>query len=276
MTSTHEVVTEEEDLDTHVITRTYTDVPDYMYLNMAKSTDRRNPKVYIGSSDELVQLQAFYDIIKGTDAALPAGNENIVNGRNIDFILDRDFNYNGTKEVEDPSNPGSTTTQYFPWTPIGEAGKCFEGTFHGDGHTIGGLDNSLFNYLCGDVYNLGVTGSFNTAGIANHADGNVVNTWIYTTSTDDLTSVNPIVGDDGGIVVNSYYYNDYNPAAVTGHETYKMDMKEFLNGTVAYNLNGHYLNKRYYDEKVPTGTAYSYWEHDKVVATDARQRVRRR
>jgi len=269
MTSTHEVVTEEEDPDTHVITRTYTDVPDYMYLNMAKSTDRRNPKVYIGSSDELVQLQAFYDIIKGTDAALPAGNENIVNGRNIDFIVDRDFNYNGTKEVEDPSNPGSTTTQYFPWTPIGEAGKCFEGTFHGDGHTIGGLDNSLFDYLCGDVYNLGVTGSFNTAGIANHADGNVVNTWIYTTSTDDLTSVNPIVGDGGGIVVNSYYYNDYNPAAVTGHETYKMDMKEFLNGTVAYNLNGHYLNKRYYDEKVPTGTAYSYWEHDKVVATDA-------
>ena len=72
-----------------------------------------------------------------------------------------------------------------PWTPIGEEGHCFSGNFHGDGYHIDGLDHSLFGKICGNVYNLGVTGSFTGAGIADQGEGFVENCWINTTGTPD-------------------------------------------------------------------------------------------
>ena len=75
-------------------------------------------------------------------------NERIKGGKNLEFFLRTDIDHPAT------------------WTPIGTDEECFKGTLHGDGHTISGLDHSLFNNLCGNVYNLGVTGSFNSAGVA--------------------------------------------------------------------------------------------------------------
>lgn len=256
MASTHEVVTETIDPNTNEVTRVITNVPDYMYLNMAQSTGRRLPKVYIGSSSELAQLAQFFNTSKGWEDDPEYGS--IYHLDNIDFILDRDINYQ----------------EQTAWSPIASRGNndtesCFAGNLHGDGHTISGLTESLFDYLCGNVYNLGVTGSFSTAGIANHGGGKVVNTWTYSTTSADVSGVNPIVGDGGGIVENSYYYNDYNSGTVAGHETYQMSKKDFMDGKVAYNLNGYYLNKRYYDEETPTtnNKTYQYWERDKVTAT---------
>ena len=56
-------------------------------------------------------------------------------------------------------------------------------------------------------------------------------------------------------VVNCYYPESHGYAA--GQAT-PMPEKAFNNGTVAYNLNGFYLNKRYYDHEGASGRNYSY------------------
>lgn len=259
MSSTHDVVTEITDnipipdtdpveYETVVVSTETNAVPDYMYLNKAKGAERRMPKVYVGSSSELAALSSFFNASKEWED--DPEYESIYNLDNIDFILDNDITYQ----------------EETAWTPIATRGEgdnsCFEGNLHGDGHTVSGLTNSLFDYLCGDVYNIGVTGTFSTAGIANYGDGKVVNSWTYSTNTNaDFSSVHPIVGNGGGIVVNSYYYNNYNSDPVDGHETYKMSRKDFLDGKVAYNLNRYYLDKRYYDNVAPSGdNNYYYWQ----------------
>ena len=162
-----------------------------------------------------------------------------------------------------------------PWTSIGTE-TCFEGTVHGDGHTISGLNNSLFDHLCGDVYNLGVTGTFTGAGIAETGDGYMENCWIKTDGTPTKVENEnhfPVFGnpsrpsghEKGTVqVVNCYYpaSNDYTAAAdndIHGRATQKSD-RAFYNGEVAYDLNGFYLKKRYYDNGTWTGTrnVYSY------------------
>ena len=226
------------------------EVHDYMYLDKAVKEGKRNPKVYINSGNELKQLKDFFDCSKDGSEAVRytrTSFEHIKEGSNIDFILD------GDPEISES------------WTPIatrpGETDYCFKGTLHGDGHTITGLDNSLFDYICGDIYNLGVTGSYTTAGVANHSDGKVVNTWTYTTGT-PADNTYPIVGsnDMNGKVFNSYYYNDYkDDSGVTDRDTYKKPIASFLNGEVAFNLNSHYLNKRYYkvtENTVPESDLY--------------------
>ena len=187
-------------------------------------------------------------------------------GRNLDFILRSDV------------SPKAYTT----WTPIGssgttgDTGECFDGTLHGDGYTISGLSSSLFNYLCGEVYNLGVTGSFTGGGIAETGSGYVENCWIKTTGTPTTGEGHfAVFGDPsrnnderGDIqVVNCYYpaSNAYTaPSSTTHGQATQMPDKAFYNGTVAYNLNGFYLKKRYYDATVPVGSptgdyaAYNY------------------
>lgn len=158
------------------------------------------------------------------------------------------------------------------WSPIANGdNECFSGTFHGEGHTISGLDNSLFNHLCGDVYNLGVTGSFAGAGVAETGDGYVENCWIKTTGTpvtgDGHYAVfgNPSRTGDSKLiqVVNSYYpeSNTYTvPSSATHGKPIQMADKAFYNGEVAYDLNGFYLYKRYCDHKVTSGgTTYNYY-----------------
>jgi hypothetical protein len=210
-------------------------------------------------------------------------NERISGGKKLEFFLRTDLSH-----ADDPAVPNE-------WTSIASGSKpCFQGTLHGDGHTISGLDNSLFDKLCGSVYNLGVTGSFNTAGIVNTGDGYVESCWVKTSATTPLGSKPYAVFGDptdtkGYQVVNSYFWkgnkNLYttsdNPEVdddaeniTSGGDRGKsraMTAQEFYNGTVAYNLNNFYLYKRYSDQKVTSGTEkqkYSYFtigDDDKLV-----------
>ena len=187
-------------------------------------------------------------------------------GDNLEFFLRTDIDHSkkiitNPAHASDPSAP-ETIEVSDPWTSIGtDTDQCFEGTFHGDGHTISGLTSSLFNKLCGNVYNLGVTGSFTGAGVAETGSGYVENCWVMTTGTpdDDTYAVfgNP---EDGSYeqVVNCYY-PESNRDYKTGKAFMKPD-KAFYNGEVAYDLNGFYLYKRYSDKKTTSGLEYKYWK----------------
>ena len=218
----------------------------------------RKSKIYIDNRDcesdetksELDLLKDFFDLSLQTTKATTGAtadhellNDRVKGGNNLEFILNSDV----------------SPKAYTNWTPIGSVGNCFQGNFHGDGHTISGLNNSLFGELCGSVYNLGVTGSFTSAGIVDAGDGYVENCWINTTGTPaaGVKAVfgNPTAGSDVKQVVNCYYPNTKN---YTTGAARPMSEMEFYNGTVAYNLNGFYLNKRYYDKKQTSGTAYPY------------------
>ena len=183
-------------------------------------------------------------------------NERVKAGQNLEFFLRNDLSRD-----DDPAVANE-------WTPIASGSKpCFEGTLHGDGHTISGLDNSLFGHLCGSVYNLGVTGSFTGAGIADDGKGYVESCWINTTGTPDGT-VRAIFGNptaDGDVkqIVNSYCQTDksYSTTDTGNHGLARaMTAQEFYNGTVAYDLNNFYLYKRYSDKQVNSGLEYKYWK----------------
>ena len=187
--------------------------------------------------------------------------------KNLEFILRTDIDHSSSS-----------------WTPIGTDDVCFKGTLHGDGHTISGLDHSLFRNLCGDVYNLGVRGSFNTAGVADldtetgvTKKGYVESCWVKTTSETPLgTKPYAVLGNptdtDGYQVVNSYFCDSntdlYNTTTTDGVTTSggdrgkarAMTEKEFYNGTVAYDLNNFYLHKRYSDKQVSSGHEYKYFK----------------
>ena len=225
---------------------------DYMYLDEAVREEKRNPKVYIRDVAELDQFNTFFGMIQGVSDDSEFAD--IANGKRLDFIIDGDIDH-------------SEST----WTSIGQT-NCFMGNLHGDGHTISGLDNSLFKSLCGTVYNLGVTGSFTGSGIADAGGGRAVNCWVMTTgNVSDQTA--PIIGGDEGLVENSYYYNDYDNTVHT--DAYQRDMKAFMNGEVAYNLNLYYLNKRYYDNyysgsATQGDTTYTAWNRDNLYVANAK------
>ena len=258
---------------------------------------QRDSKIYINdyttddpatSQNGLDLLKDFFDLslltaAPATGTALEGHStldKHVHAGRNLEFFLRTDIDHSNTA-----------------WSPIGnnnttgDNGQCFEGTLHGDGHTLSGLDHSLFNHLCGDVYNLGVTGTFTGAGIAEQGSGYVENCWI-STSSDKVKTSKPVFGDPsrsstevtekGSIqMVNSYYQEDDdaekteasdNPEksiAYTNHDsnsTYGIPTRKngqaFYNGEVAYNLNGFYLYKRYCDQVVTSGsegTEYKYY-----------------
>ena len=148
-----------------------------------------------------------------------------------------------------PGDAGFKTT-----SDIKIPAQCFSGTLHGDGHTISGLKHTLFDHLCGDVYNLGVTGSFTGAGIAATGNGYVENCWTNTTGTPNGSVYavfgNPTAtGDKIKQIVNCYYQTGKNYITTSsdhGLAIPKPD-KAFYNGEVAYDLNGFYLWKRYCD-----------------------------
>ena len=206
-------------------------------------TVQRNSKIYINdATNGATQLKQFYDLSKSTL------DEHVRDCQNLEFILHTN--------VTVPS--GSPA-----WTPIGEDGHCFAGNFHGDGYHIDGLDHSLFGHLCGSVYNLGVTGSFTSAGIADTGDGYVENCWINTTGTPD-GSVHAVFGtptESGYKRVNCYYPETLNYKTTNDNHglARPMPAAAFYNGTVAYDLNGFYLFKRYNDKKTTSGTAYQYY-----------------
>ena len=225
----------------------------------------RNSKIYIDNRDcesdatksELDLLKDFFDLSLQTEVATTGAtkdhsilNSHVKGGADLEFIL----------------NSNVSPKAYTDWTPVGDANQCFEGNFHGDGYTISGLNKSLFGYLCGDVYNLGVTGSFTSAGVADTGSGYVENCWINTTAENVDNNVKAVFGNpsrSSGIqLVNSYYQKgkSYSTTDTGSHGLAKaMADSTFYNGEVAYNLNGFYLNKRYYDhEALTSGTEYKY------------------
>ena len=252
----------------------YVDHPDVL----------RPSKVYIDdracesdpAKSELDLLKDFFDLSVLDGSAVEGSaleghaplDPHVRAGRNLDFILRSDI----SPKAYTPTAPGGSAT----WTPIGNdnvtvddpltpdvdestTGQCFSGTLHGDGHTISGLDHSLFGHLCGEVYNLGVTGSFTTAGIADKGDGYIENCWVKTSAVSGFAADTKAVfghpNDDGGThVVNCYYPSAPAPYYAAGPAT-PMPEKAFYNGTVAYNLNGFYLKKRFYDSGSSSATA---------------------
>ena len=225
----------------HDLTKVMADTEHHYYVD--NKNVKRNSKIYItDATDGATQLKQFYDLSKSTL------DEHVQDCQNLEFFLHTN--------VTVPS--GSPA-----WTPIGDEGHCFAGNFHGDGYHIDGLDHSLFGHLCGNVYNLGVTGSFTSAGVADTGDGYVENCWINTTGTPD-GSVKAVFGNptaEGKKIVNCYYPEGLNYSTSNdGHGlARKMPTAAFYNGTVAYDLNGFYLFKRYNDKKTTSGTAYQYY-----------------
>ena len=200
----------------------------------------------------------IYDLttnVKGVKAA-----------ENLEFILRTDIYHgpttapNPSYDPEDPESPATITVNH-PWATIGTDDICFKGNIHGDGHTISGLDNSLFYNLCGDVYNLGVTGSFTSAGVVDKGTGYVESCWTNTTGTPDDAAVyavfgNPTAASGTKQMVNCYYQDTktYNTTETGSHgiATPKAE-RAFYNGELAYDLNNFYLYKRYCDHEVSTG-----------------------
>ena len=244
---------------------------------------KREPKIYIndyskdasGSKNGLDLMKQLFDLSyipktydeHGKPVPVASGDlkghipfESQVQGGNfLEFILRTNIDHTGTA-----------------WTPIGQDGtdenpclNSFKGVLHGDGYYISGLDHSLFGNLCGQVYNLGVMGNFVStgedaadAGIVEKGKGYVENCWVSNSNTGAKHS-KPVFGNptrnqeqDGSDlkqIVNCYYKegsgvtNPYsNPADAYHGNATPMPDSTFYNGEVAYNLNGFYLNKRYY------------------------------
>lgn len=251
----------------HDLSKVMADKDHHMYVDHPNV--KRNSKIYIDSNkgnaskiedatkNELDMLKDIYDlslaeltydpvthepvkIASGTLANHVPMDDRVYGAANLEFILKTDIAPLG----------------YTNWTPIGDTeAKCFRGNLHGDGHTISELNNSLFNYLCGNVYNLGVTGTFDetSSGVADNG-GYVENCWINTTGT-ITTGTKAVIGS--GIAKNSYY-----PEEITGYiestGVTKRPLSAFHNGEVAYDLNGFYLSKRYAIENNQSTRPYYY------------------
>ena len=251
----------------HDLKKVMDDKDHHYYIDHKEVHERLNvlPKIYINDyseSDEngLDKLKDLFNLSIGTEL----DDHKPLNGRvggcnNLEFFLRKDIDHSGS------------------WTSIaedtGDDDPCFSGILHGDGHTISGLNNSLFGKLCGAIYNLGVTGTFTGAGIAEKGDGYMENCWISTDPNVAKTSKpvfgSPTIEDNTQRpyrIVNCYYLEDddaanqYNNHSGTYGIPTRKDAKAFYNGEVAYDLNGFYLFKRYNDGvETADGADYMYW-----------------
>ena len=223
---------------------------------------KRESKIYItDATDGANQLKQFFDlsVFSGSTADITDGvinngpleghallDEHVKAGHDLEFFMRTNVSHTGS------------------WTPIGDASNCFAGNLHGDGYHIDGLNNSLFGELCGNVYNLGVTGSFSSAGVADTGGGFVENCWVSTTGKPD-GSVKAVFGNptavEGKKIVNCYYLEGlkYSTTDNSRGLARPMPKRAFYNGTVGYDLNGFYLYKRYNDKEVDSGTGYKYY-----------------
>ena len=248
----------------HDLKKVMEDKKYHLHVDYDLRRMKRESKIYINdysssSQNGLDLLKDFYDLSVGTSLEGHASLKDHVKGcDDLEFILHSDIKHNSA------------------WTSIGST-ECFAGNLHGDGHTISGLSNSLFDKLCGNVYNLGVTGSFTGAGVAESGSGYVENCWISTSSTLAKTS-SPVFGSPTieansprpYRIVNCYYEEDDNATnKYTNHSgSYNIptrkDSTAFYNGEVAYDLNGFYLYKRYCDQKVTSGDHPYYCFYEKT------------
>ena len=234
---------------------------------------KRNSKIYIDSRNcasdptksELDLLNDFFTLTLHNQMDASGNPVTINDGSVVDGHKTVNSNIQGGQNLDIILNSNVAPKAYTTWTPIGDDTNCFAGWLHGDGYTINGLSNSLFGNLCGSVYNLGVTGSFTTAGIADKGNGYIENCWISTTGTPDsgIRAVfhNP-TRTDGTQMVNCYYPADnaYDETTSERGNAIKKPRKSFNNGEVAYDLNGFYLSKRYADNTPSiTDNDYSYF-----------------
>ena len=221
----------------------------------------RNSKIYIDNREcesdptksELDLLKDFFDLSVSGLTGHASLDEHVKGGADLEFIL----------------NSNVSPKAYTDWTPIGNNTQCFGGTLHGDGYTISGLNHSLFGNLCGNVYNLGVTGPFTSAGVVDTGDGYVENCWINPNDPDNpdtpVDNVGAVFGNpsrgSGIQIVNCYYPSNksYSTSDSGRGLATPMTKTQFYNGTVTFNLNGFYLNKRYHDHVgLTSGTKYKY------------------
>ena len=272
----------------HDLKKVMDDKENHLHIDYDRTRLKRDSKIYINDYSEssengLDLFKDLYDLSLMTTApatgtrleghALLNNSEDtginkydektykkgVKAGNNLDFFLRTDIDHGPTP---DPDHEGQTISH--PWTPIasGVNEPCFQGTLHGDGHTISGLapadgtTGSLFGRLCGSVYNLGVSGSFTGAGVADEGDGYVESCWVKTSATSGIpTGTKAVFGDptatSGQQVVNCYY-PESNSGYSTGNAIQKPD-RAFYNGELAYDLNNFYLYKRYSDKMVAAG-----------------------
>ncbi len=224
----------------------------------------RNPKIYIDNRT--------FDI-KGQEAVPAATGKNELEALKELFALtNSEFGTEGQKKVDSNGKiilqnhgrdlNGCNGLDFFiqsdveetkPWTPIGDGSSiCFNGNVHGNGHAISGLDNSLFNSLCGSVYNLGIMGTFTTSGLALSGSGRAENCWVWSTgkpSSDTKAVMGSIdATENKPTVVNCYYPETMTSETskfVEGTGVVARPVADFLNGQVAYDLNRFYLEARY-------------------------------
>ena len=258
--------------DNHLyIDRADVDRPAKVYINDYTTVSDDDPRKDKNGLDELKNLFDLSLLTPSEDELdedgliktgtfqghAPLGSH-IRGAQNLEFILRTDI---------DGSVPDGSPARQAIAPVTGET--CFGGNMHGDGHQITGLTNSLFGKLCGNVYNLGVTGSFTSAGVADEGDGFVENCWVKTSATSlpaNAEKVNAVFGNPSDptnpncVQVVNCYYPESNAALYAGGQARKMADKAFYDGEVAYNLNGFYLCKRYYDGiHLGTGQAYEYF-----------------
>ena len=258
--------------DNHLyIDRADVDRPCKVYINdyaLLASDDPRKDKNGLDELKSLFDLSVLdgSSVTTNEDGIIQSGdfkdhhtlNNHIAGCNNLEIIMRTDIDHSGSA-----------------WTSIAPTSgtHCFSGTLHGDGHTVSGLSQSLFGKLCGNVYNLGVTGSFTSAGVADTGDGFVENCWVKTSETalpGGDSKVEAVFGNPTASnctqIVNCYYsnansalYTDHTSTPRTGGNARMMPDRAFYNGEVAYDLNGFYLGKRYYDGiHQTTGKPYSY------------------
>ncbi len=205
--------------------------PKRMFIDH-KDVDRAS-KIYLDAADyeansiaagekEKNDLDFLYDLYMETATEPYTFNERITNAANLDFILRSDI----------------APKKYTDWQQPGADGACFAGNFHGNGHTVSGLNKSLFRNLCGTVYNTGVTGSFTGGGVADNG-GTAVNCWVKTSGTPTSCAV---IGNAAKKVINSYY-DSANGFNAEGMATPRPEA-DFVKGHVAYDLNRYYLEAR--------------------------------
>ncbi|MBO4907584.1 MAG: hypothetical protein J5486_11250 [Bacteroidaceae bacterium] len=289
------------------------DKKHHLNVDYDRTRLKRNSKVYInnysGAKDGLDQLRDFYDLSLLTPAKTDLDDYGLITSATSSTFEGHKPLNNSTEEVTIDGTKivkgvkAGTNLEFYlrtdidhtgkTWNPIGDesaTGQCFKGNLHGDGHTISGLEKSLFNNLCGDVYNLGVTGSFTGAGVVETGTGYVESSWIHSSSTADKTK-QPVFGNpsrtssSGDLVqvVNSYYQEDATDAfdadgttpkegsytkkiADSNNSAYgtptRKSAQDFYTGEVAYDLNNFYLFKRYSDQvvKEDEGLAYNFYK----------------
>ena len=201
----------------------------------------RASKIYINDYSEdaksgLDLLKDLYDLSVGNTSNLTGHaslNERVSNMQNLEI-----FFHANTAPKAYANN----------WTPLANGeNQCYNGTIHGEGYYIDGLKSSFIGHLCGHVYNLGVNGSFTSAGLADTGDGYVENCWVKTTGTPS-SGVKAVFGDPTAtnwVQVNNCYYAAPEGSDYQSGLAVRKDSRAFYNGEVAYDLNGYYLKERY-------------------------------